>query len=175
MRVFILLLSGLFLFPLSSKASPLEGYWLTQNERSVIKIESCKKKKLCGSVYWVIDGGMQNDIHNPDYALRAQPICGLKILWNFTESDTKNKWSGGTIYKADEGDFYDAYLQLLNDNTIKLRGYISLPLLGKTQYWTRVSDLDQYPHCTPHILSKEEAKTLTTKKGEPHKPASLNE
>lgn len=119
---------------------PAEGLWLTENKRAVIELRSCPQG-LCGYVYWIIPGGMQYDAKNPDKTKRGEPMCGLPILWGFAQ-DSAGKWSGGTIYKADEGDLYDANLEVQSDGTLKLRGYMGISLLGKTQTWTPVSAED---------------------------------
>lgn len=120
------------------------GLWLTENERAVIEITPCSEG-LCGYVHWIIDGGQQFDKHNPDPALRDDPICGMRILWGF-EKSADNTWEGGRIYKADDGDLYKANLALENSDRLKLRGYVGLPLFGKTQYWSRANP-DLYPQC----------------------------
>ena len=100
---------------------------------------------LCGHVYWIIDGGMQTDLNNPEETLRGRPMCGLPILWGM-EKQSATEWEDGKIYKADDGDIYDADLELLDDGTLKVRGYLGLSWLGKTQIWKRVSPAD-YPAC----------------------------
>lgn len=127
-------------------ADPAEGLWLTQNKRSVIKVEPCDQG-LCGRVHWIIEGGMQFDEKNPDAAKRGVPMCGLPILWGFTQ-EGPGEWEDGRIYKADEGDTYDANLEVLEDGTLKVRGYMGLSMLGKTQIWTR-ADEAAYPPCKP--------------------------
>ncbi len=120
------------------------GLWLTENHRSVIKIETCGDK-LCGHVFWIIKGGMQADSKNPDEAQRSRPMCGLQILWNF-EQDDATHWSSGRIYKADDGDTYHATIEALSPDRLKVRGYVGIPLFGASQTWTRVSAAD-YPPC----------------------------
>lgn len=122
------------------------GYWLTENERAVIKIEPCADS-VCGNVYWIIDGGLQFDEFNKDELLKGRPICGLEILSGF-EKDGAASWENGTIYKADDGDVYSANINLQEDGTLKVRGYLGMSFLGKTQIWTRVSSSD-YKQCTP--------------------------
>ena len=124
--------------------SPLAGLWLTQNERSVIEIKPCDEE-LCGSVYWITEGGMQMDSKNPDENLRKRPMCGLKILWGF-KKDSETRWEDGKIYKADDGDTYDSYLELQDNGDLKVRGYMGLAFLGKSQFWHRVTK-KQYPTC----------------------------
>ncbi len=129
----------------AAQAKDIEGLWLTQNKRSVVQIASCNGDKLCGHIYWITEGGMQFDTKNPDESKREIPMCGLKILWGMTKDNDK-RWEDGKIYKADDGDIYDAYIELKDDDTLKLRGFMGVSILGKTQYWTKVS-ADQYMQC----------------------------
>lgn len=130
----------------SNAPSPF-GYWLTENERAVIKLKPCDEDKLCGYIHWIIDGGMQIDENNPDESLRDRPMCELVVMWGLEQDeDDPEEWENGTIYKADDGDFYDADIELEDENTMELTGYLGITLFGKTQTWTRVSP-DDYPSC----------------------------
>ena len=130
----------------ANAATDVEGLWLTENKRSVIKVEECDMG-LCGTIHWIIEGGMQFDEKNPDKEMRDRPMCGLTILWGF-EQDGMNEWEDGKIYKADDGDIYSSELELEDDGTLEVKGYIGLSFIGKSQNWTRVS-ADDYPACTP--------------------------
>ncbi len=124
------------------------GLWLTENERSAIRIRRCEQG-LCGRVAWIIDGGMQYDSKNPDARKRDRPMCGLKILWGVEQqADAPNSWEDGTVYKADAGKTYNVDLTLEDRDTMTVRGYVGIALLGKSQTWTRVSP-EQYPPCEP--------------------------
>ncbi len=133
----------------ASEAHNPEGLWLTQNERSVIKVTKNSAGKLEGHIAWIVEGGMQFDEKNSDNAKRNNPMCGLKIMSDVTQGNNdKNKWHSGKIYKADDGDMYDVNLELLNAGKMKIRGFKGISLLGKTQHWMRVSAKD-YPKCSP--------------------------
>ena len=123
---------------------PATGLWLTQNERSVIEVKPCDQG-LCGHVYWIIEDGMQTDSNNPDETKRATPMCGLPILWGF-KKEQAGVWENGNIYKADDGDLYSADIEFQDDGTLKVRGYLGVSWLGKTQIWNRVSAAD-YKQC----------------------------
>ncbi|MEM7679485.1 MAG: DUF2147 domain-containing protein [Pseudomonadota bacterium] len=123
------------------------GYWLTENKRAVLEIKPCNDNSVCGEIYWIIDGGLQQDIHNEDESLKKRPLCGLEILGGF-EQDDPGEWEDGFIYKADDGDLYDADIEVREDGTLKVRGYLGISLLGKTQIWTRVNPKD-YKRCAP--------------------------
>lgn len=142
----IVLTLGLLAAPAFAAHHSPEGLWLTENARSVIAVKPCAEG-LCGTIHWIIDGGMQFDEKNQDPALQGTPMCGLKILWGFKQQDSMN-WIDGKIYKADEGDMYNATLQLLPKGKMLVRGYVGMPLFGKSQTWAPVSAAD-YPPCKP--------------------------
>ena len=123
------------------------GLWLTENQRSVIELYRCAPDKplLCGKIAWIIKDGMQFDTKNPDASKHKTPLCGMTILSGL-KMDTPTKWSGGKVYKADEGDTYDASMTILSEDKVELRGYMGISMFGKSQTWTRVSAKD-YPRC----------------------------
>ena len=129
--------------PAHAKNFSAEGYWLTENKRAVIHTYECEQG-LCGNIHWIIEGGMQYDTKNPEETKRSTPMCGLKIIWGFEKDD--DEWENGKIYKADDGDVYSADIELKDENTLSLRGYIGIPLFGKSQIWSRVSP-DEYKKC----------------------------
>lgn len=147
---------GVFCFSLTTLAAPAhaadpKGYWLTENKRSVIELYDCQNSAgtLCGSIHWIIEGGMQFDEKNPDEAQRGRPLCGMGILTGLKQdANNPDEWQGGKVYKADDGDVYDAKLTIKDDNNLTMRGFMGVSLFGKSQDWTRVSVAD-YPRCTP--------------------------
>lgn len=140
-----LLALPILMMPFAAQAaSPLTGYWLTENKRSVIMIEECGES-LCGNIHWIIEGGMQFDEKNPDETKRKTPMCGLPILWGF-EKDSETEWEDGKIYKADDGDVYSSEMELQEDGTLEVKGYVGFSFIGKSQDWTRVDPKD-YPAC----------------------------
>lgn len=148
MKILLTVLLTLFSasYALAAETPDPAGLWLTENKRAVVKIDHCGNG-LCGNIHWIIEGGMQTDAKNPDEAKRGQPMCGLPILSGFTQNQKNLKvWESGKIYKADEGDTYNATVSVIDANKLYLRGYVGIPLLGKTQYWTRVS-AKEYKAC----------------------------
>ncbi|MDB2658394.1 DUF2147 domain-containing protein [Flavobacteriaceae bacterium] len=62
-------------------------------------------------------------------------ILGMNILTGLTKDG--NEWSGGKILDPKNGKEYKCYLQLLDNNTLKLRGYIGISMFGRTAIWKR--------------------------------------
>ncbi len=70
---------------------------------------------------------------------KDQPMLGLEILRAVKKSDTENLWDGGTILDAAEGKVYKVRLQPADGGKkLEVRGYVGMPMLGRTQTWIRV-------------------------------------
>lgn len=82
-------------------------------------------------------GQAKVDRENPDASLRSRPIIGLEIMDGFTYVGD-GKYKGGTIYAPDDGKTYKCKMTLEDDGTLKVRGFIGVSLLGRTEVWTRV-------------------------------------
>ena len=65
-----------------------------------------------------------------------QPVLGMTILWN--EHRHGAEWNGGEILDPETGDVYRCTLQVTDGGAkLQVRGYIGIPLLGRTQVWER--------------------------------------
>jgi uncharacterized protein (DUF2147 family) len=135
---------SLFAFAsLAQAADAVVGKWLTKGGKSHVEISNCGAS-LCGKIVWLKEpnnkaGKPKLDIRNNKTALRGRPLMGLAMLQGFKKADDKGaRWTGGTIYNAEDGKTYNCYIQLQADGRLKVRGYVAIKLLGKTQYWTRV-------------------------------------
>jgi uncharacterized protein (DUF2147 family) len=84
-------------------------------------------------------GRPKTDRRNPDPALRARPLLGLRILHGLRRRGDST-FEGGTIYDPETGRTYRCRARIADDGTLRLRGYIGVSLLGRTTTWTRVED-----------------------------------
>ncbi len=66
-------------------------------------------------------------------------LIGMVIIWNL--EDTGKRCEGGRIMDPASGRDYKCYVQVLNDDKLKVRGYIAFPAIGRTQYWYRKGTL----------------------------------
>lgn len=148
---YLTVLSVAFFSLTAQTAAPLdpEGLWLTENKRSVVELKKQPDGTLGGKIAWIIEGGMQFDEKNPDESKRGTPMCGINIVSGLTQGrNDPNGWHNGKIYKADDGDIYDARLTMQSPEKLEVRGFMGVSLFGKSQTWTRVSAKD-YPRCKP--------------------------
>ena len=66
---------------------------------------------------------------------KDQPVIGMEVVRGLRK---KGKyWSGGRLLDPHTGKTYKCYLELVDENKIKARGYIGISLIGRTQYWYR--------------------------------------
>ncbi|MFT6809134.1 MAG: hypothetical protein ACJA01_002366 [Saprospiraceae bacterium] len=47
-------------------------------------------------------------------------------------------WSGGKVLDPKNGKTYKCKIELDGNNELKMRGYVGIPALGRTQVWERV-------------------------------------
>ena len=65
------------------------------------------------------------------------PILGMNILTGLQKEG--KEWSGGKILDPKNGKEYKCYIQLLDENTLKIRGYIGFSVFGRTAIWKRAT------------------------------------
>jgi len=142
--VVAVLASG-FKMPAKYSADAIVGTWWNQEKTS--KIEVYKKgNEYQGKVVWLkneFEDGSDTqpnlDDKNPDESLQKREIMGLVILTGLVWDD--DEWDDGSIYDPKKGETYSCYAEFEDEddlNTLKLRGYIGISLIGRTSYWTRV-------------------------------------
>jgi uncharacterized protein (DUF2147 family) len=128
------------------KAEDIIGTWLSEKKDGVIKVSLVdgkfrghliafkKEKKDLGKVVL--------DKNNPDDKLKIRELRGIKMLWGFKFDD--DEWSGGKIYDPVSGKIYKSYMSLDDKNTLSLRGYVGLPIFGRTSVWTRIDTIPEF-------------------------------
>lgn len=122
-----------------SSKTAIVGTWLNQEKTAKVEIYQ-QGEKFFGKIIWLKEpnenGSPKTDNKNPDNSKHNDPIIGLVMLRNL-EFDGKSTWENGTIYDARTGKTYSCYLTLQADNTLKVRGYVGISLLGQTNIWTK--------------------------------------
>lgn len=136
----VLLGIALALPPPGLAATPV-GRWYAEGGAAQVAIEPCGEE-LCGQVVWLRspfdeDGCDLRDANNPDAALRTRKVMGLEVL-NGLRPRSNGTWAGGRIYDPATGSTYTCHLALDGDDRLRLRGYVGIPLLGRTTTWLRV-------------------------------------
>jgi uncharacterized protein (DUF2147 family) len=138
----LVLLSSLLATRARADASPV-GYWTTIDDdgktpSSVIQIYP-KGKKLFGKIVQLINPREKDPKCTAcEGAKKNQRILGMEILRDFEQDD--DEWSGGHILDPRDGKEYKCYMELIEGGKrLKVRGYVGIALLGRTQYWQKAS------------------------------------
>ena len=70
-------------------------------------------------------------------ALKNEPVIGMRIMWGFEGAGAS--WKEGYIMDPNNGKTYRCKLAVEDDNqSMRVRGYSGVSLLGRTQIWYRV-------------------------------------
>jgi uncharacterized protein (DUF2147 family) len=119
------------------------GRWYAEGGAAQVDLRDCGGE-LCGQVVWLRspfdDNGCElRDRFNPDESLRNRPVVGIEVLRGLAPTSSANgSWESGTIYDPGSGNTYRASMNMLGENRLELRGYIGIPLIGRTTKWFRV-------------------------------------
>jgi uncharacterized protein (DUF2147 family) len=129
-------------------ADSVIGFWNTQDHDALFEIYRCGSL-YCGRISSLeepnyprtdklMPGRPKVDRHNPNPALRNRTLVGLPLIFGF-HYEGDNSWQG-KIYNPENGETYRCNFSMTGEDRLKVRGYIGIPLLGRTQTWTRFSD-----------------------------------
>jgi uncharacterized protein (DUF2147 family) len=137
----LLILAPALLVPgLAHAAESPVGYWTTIDDdgkpSSIIQIFP-RGKKLYGKIVQLINPREKDPKCTACEGKRKnQRIIGMEILRDFEQDG--DEWSGGYILDPRDGTEYSCYLEVIeNGKRLKVRGYVGIALLGRTQYWRK--------------------------------------
>ena len=126
---------------IAGELPPIEGTWISGDGDGWIEIR-------------IVDDGLSGiiagspnpdpdrpdrDEKNPEPALRDRPLIGLDIFSGFRYAGG-GRWKDGRIYDANSGKTYRCVVTFVDDDTLEVRGYVGVPLLGRTETWKRRKD-----------------------------------
>lgn len=134
----------------AESADGIVGVWETApTDKGYAHIEITRAgDDFNGTIVWLSEplypagdemaGQPKIDRLNPDTALRERPIIGLQIV-NGLRYAGDERWDSGTIYDPETGKTYKSKATLADGGeTLKLRGFIGISLLGRTSQWKRI-------------------------------------
>ena len=117
------------------------GVWKTGEGTAHVEIFK-NGNKYQGKIVWLRDpidsatGKPRTDVKHPDKANHTRPVMGLVNLWGFTFNG--KTFENGRIYDPKNGKEYKCVMTLKDSNTLDVRGYIGITLIGRTEQWVKV-------------------------------------
>lgn len=67
---------------------------------------------------------------------KNKPLLGLVVIKGLTKEG--DEYTNGKILDPKHGKLYKCYISCEGPDKLKVRGYIGVSLIGRTQYWHRV-------------------------------------
>jgi uncharacterized protein (DUF2147 family) len=115
------------------------GLWKTEDAQiEIFEADGKLNGKIAAlDKQYTTDGIEKTDISNPDPAKRSRPLIGLIFMSGFTQQGIGH-WEHGTIYDPKTGNTYASTLEYDGGNTLKVRGYIGISLIGRSVVWAKV-------------------------------------
>ena len=125
--------------PLATKypADAILGEWCTQREENRppgrIKFVRGSDGTYLGILSWSADP--KKDVHNKDPKLRDRSLVGIVVMWHLRYDD--GEYVDGYVYNPEDGGTYRMKAEVLSAESLKVRGYLGISLLGQNKIWSR--------------------------------------
>lgn len=125
---------------LSLKLQNAIGHWQVMNNDGTPggKVDTyIESGKLFGRVTEVRPGRTPKDVCDKcSGEFKNQLILGMINMRNFhPEGDD---WVDGTVVDPENGKEYKGKIWAVDKDTLRMRGFVGIPLLGRTETWTRL-------------------------------------
>jgi uncharacterized protein (DUF2147 family) len=131
--------------PVSAADNPTE-FWVNDKAGWTVQTKPCDSG-LCGylvdfrAAHTARPDAPKTDVHNPDRSKRSQPMCGMMLMGGFKPAEPQGKvWDNGWVYDPDSGSTYSGTISMVDDHTVKLRGYLGIALFGTTLILHRAAE-----------------------------------
>jgi uncharacterized protein (DUF2147 family) len=126
-----------------AQATPA-GLWktiddATKTEKSLVRITD-NGGVLTGKVEKILSDKPDAKCVECTDERKGQPVQGMTILRGIKpDASDKGTWVGGDILDPNDGKIYKVLLKLADGGKkLDVRGYIGMPMLGRTQTWLRM-------------------------------------
>lgn len=133
----LVMAAGIF----SANAQSIIGRWKTIDDetgkpKSVVEIYE-KDGKYYGKVVEILNPARKNaKCDKCEGADKDKPILGLVILKGLSKDG--NEYTDGDILDPTKGKLYSCTIKPEGKDKLKVRGYLGVSLLGRTQTWYKV-------------------------------------
>lgn len=120
----------------AQKKKDIVGYYQSADKTSIFKFYKSGDKYV-GKLVWM-KRPERLDSMNPDPSKRTKKLLGSILVYGLTY-DGKDSWTDGYVYDATKGKTFQCNFTRDANGNMEMRGYIGIPVLGKSEYFTKVS------------------------------------
>src|SRR5690554_2154695 len=124
-----------------TQAQSVTGKWKTIDDKtgeakSIVEVYE-RDGKIYGKVIEILNPEKKDaKCQNCKGSDKDKPILGLVIVKGLSKDG--NEWNGGQILDPNKGKLYKCSMSLEGKDVLKVRGYVGISLLGRTQTWKKV-------------------------------------
>ncbi|KOS05930.1 hypothetical protein AM493_07700 [Flavobacterium akiainvivens] len=129
------------MFAIIGASAQVVGKWKTIDDetgqaKSIVEIYE-KDGKVYGKIVEILNPAKKDaKCDKCKGADKGKPLLGLVIIKGLTKDD--DEWTDGDILDPTKGKTYSCTITLDGKDKLKVRGYMGVSLLGRTQVWHRV-------------------------------------
>jgi len=144
------------------------GIWYNHSGKGAVEIRPCgdtgrDAKRLCGFIVWLREpnnkrGEPLTDGYNPQRSKRRRPICGLPVLGSLRPM-SDGSWDQGWVYDPEQGQSFDAAIELRSHDRLILTGYKGVKFFSKSFLWKRAPD--DLPRCDGKPVERQARASLS--------------
>ena len=124
----------------------IEGRWRTLDDKTgaaksivVIRIVNGEAEGIVERVFAPPAPSEHPNCDGCPGDLNGKPIVGMRVMWGFRENG--GEWEGGRVFDPEGKKIYRGKIRVDDDGRkLDLRGFIGIPLFGRTQTWVRESE-----------------------------------
>ena len=133
MKLLILSLIFLLFTGSSFKSDDILGMWLDESQKLIVE---CYKSdnKYYARIKWFKNENKKIQKFSENGIPKSKWI-NYKVMEHFTYNG--ENWTGGTIHQVKKGTSYDATINMKSYNSIVVRGYVLIKLLGDDVNFSR--------------------------------------
>ena len=135
---------ALFFFAiLFAQSQTVVGKWKTIDDetgkaKAIVEIYE-ESGKIYGKVVDILEEENKKRVcSNCSGDDKDKPILGMIVIKGLSKKGSQ--YTNGKILDPKNGKLYKSYITLETKDKLKVRGYIGISLLGRTQYWYRVNN-----------------------------------
>jgi uncharacterized protein (DUF2147 family) len=106
-------------------------------EKSIVEIYE-RNNRYFGKVVKLLSASKRTHCEKCTGALKNQPLTGMVILYDLKK--TANGGRDGKVLDPSTGKIFSCYIELEGPDTLRLRGYLGIPSVGKSSHWNRMKE-----------------------------------
>lgn len=104
-------------------------------EKSIVEITE-QEGEYIGRIVQLLPSSKRTHCDKCYGDLKGKPLTGMVVLYDLKK--TSNGGRDGKILDPGSGKIFSCYIELEAPDRLKLRGYLGVPGVGKTMYYSRV-------------------------------------